>query len=313
MRALAAVLVAFALTFVALAAAAHDFRPGVLSLVETAPGTFDVAWTPPLDSRGEGSKVDVRYPAGCQLHDRVLNCAGGLSGTIRFEGIHAPSMRIAVEIQRLDGASSEWLVQSDDPTVDPTAAAPRALWGWIRLGITHIYAADHLAFLLGLLLIVGTARRVIATVTAFTVAHSLTLGLSVLGFVHVASAPVEAAIAGSVLLVAREAAVDAPTLTHRAPWLVALLFGLVHGLGFAGALAQVGLPSGSRAGALVGFNVGVEVGQLTVVAAYFSFVALANRRWPSARWLRLTACYAMGAFSSLWLLERVSVIFTGSS
>ncbi len=312
MRALAVAVLASALLCVALPAAAHDFRPGVLSLVERAPGTFDVAWTPPLDSRGEGSRVDVRYPAGCQLHDEVLDCPGGLSGTIRFDGIHTPSMRIVVEIQHLDGTSGEWIVQSREPTVDTTSVAPRPFWSWVQLGITHIYAPDHLAFLVGLLLIVGTVRRVIGTVTAFTVAHSLTLGLSVLGFIAMPSAPVEAAIAGSVLLVAREAAVDAPTLTHRAPWLVALIFGLVHGLGFAGALAALGLPAENRAGALVGFNIGVELGQLTVVVAYFPILTLAKKRWRTASRLRMATCYALGGLSALWLLERSAAIFTGS-
>ena len=293
----------------ALPAHAHDFRPGVLALVESAPGVFDVAWTPPLDSRGEDSNVRVRYPEGCELVDATLTCSHDLAGALRFEGLHSPTMRVAVEVTRLDGTRSEWLVGSSNPSVDPASARPRGVLAWIGLGVLHIYALDHVAFLLGLLLVVRTLRRVVFTVTAFTLAHSLSLALAVLGVIHVPSAPVEATIAASVLLVAREALVDAPTLTHRAPWLVALGFGLVHGLGFASALFELGLPAGMRAGALFGFNVGVGLGQLTLVGVYFAVMALTPRKLPR---LRALACYAMGGLSALWLIERSLAIFTPS-
>lgn len=305
-------LLLLALLLIALPARAHDFRPGVLSLHEEAPGVFGVAWTPPLDSRGEDSSVSVVYPSACRLEGSRLTCPSGLSGSLRFEGLHARSMRVAVEVRRLDGSVGEWLVAADAPSVELSSMHRRGSWVWVKLGVVHIYALDHIAFLLGLLLIVKTVRRVVATVTAFTLAHSLTLALAVLGVVQLPSAPVEATIAASVLLMAREAAVDAPTLTHRAPWLVALLFGLVHGLGFASALKALGLPPDSRIGALFGFNVGVELGQLSLVVAYFAVLALARKRWQSAGPLRTALCYAMGALAALWLIERSAAIFTSS-
>src|SRR5262249_43100003 len=150
-------------------------------------------------------------------------------------------------------------------------SAGAVLSGYVRLGITHILlGADHLLFVLGLLLLVPSLGMLVRTITAFTLAHSVTLGLAVLGLIAVPAAPVEALIAASIVLVALELVRDpgaAPTLGRRAPWAIALGFGLLHGLGFAGALADVGLPADRIPLALLGFNAGVEVGQLAFVAA----------------------------------------------
>jgi hypothetical protein len=180
------------------------------------------------------------------------------------------------------------------------------------LGVEHILEGlDHLLFVLGLLLIVSTPSvRVMAlvkTVTAFTVAHSLTLGLATLGHVDVPSRPVEAAIALSIVFLAMEVVrgwQGRESLTHRQPWLVAFGFGLLHGLGFAGALADVGLPQADIPVALLFFNVGVELGQLIFVAGVLSVRWLLVRMpWPY--WAAYAPVYVIGVTGAYWVIERV--------
>ena len=309
--------------------AAHDFSPGVLALVEYAPGRFGVAWTEPVDSLGAPAGVRVTFPAGCRLQGAELECgAAGLSGEIAFEGMHSERMQVVVSVRARDGSTEEHVVTSSSPRTAVGARGTSSPVGWVRLGFEHILGGfDHLAFVLGLLLLLGRgnrepaarsarwlgvdARELIATITAFTVAHSLTLGLATLGLLRVSSAPVEATIAASVLLVARESTHDQPTWTRRAPWAVALIFGLVHGLGFAGALQQLGLPSGSIGWALLWFNLGVELGQLAVVAAVLSLVWL-TRRWLARwTWAPLAASYALGGLAGWWFIARTVDLVRG--
>jgi hydrogenase/urease accessory protein HupE len=183
------------------------------------------------------------------------------------------------------------------------------------LGIGHILLGfDHLLFVLALLLIVDGTRRLIATITAFTVAHSITLALASLGVLHVPGPPVEALIALSIVFVAGEivhARQGRPGLTQRYPWIVAFTFGLLHGLGFAGALAEVGLPQNSIPLALLFFNVGVEIGQLLFIAAVLAVIA--GGRWLLARWpVRVpdwswrVPPYAIGSIASYWVFERIA-------
>jgi hydrogenase/urease accessory protein HupE len=183
------------------------------------------------------------------------------------------------------------------------------------LGIEHILTGfDHLLFVLALLILVNGKGRLITTVTAFTLAHSVTLALAILGFLHVPGPPVEALIALSIVFVAAEivyARQDRPGLSQRYPWLVAFVFGLLHGLGFAGALAEVGLPPLSIPTALLFFNVGVEIGQLTFIAAVFGLVALI--RWttrsvefPRLVWLWRVPPYLIGGIASYWVIERIA-------
>jgi hydrogenase/urease accessory protein HupE len=295
------------------APAAHDFRPGVLALAEVAPGRFDVLWTAPVDSTGEPEAVRLVWPPGCLERDRRLECgASGLRGSLRFESLHQPGMQVVVTIRRLDGRVEDRLATGASPAVDLGAAPRRALLPWVRLGVDHILGgADHLAFVIGLLLLVGRDRRVVATITAFTLAHSITLVLAVLGVVALPGAPVEATIAASTVLVAREALVREPTLTRRAPWAVALVFGLVHGLGFAEGLRALGLPEGSYAGALVGFNLGIELGQLLVVGLLLGAAWLARRRLERLAWARPAACYGVGALGAWWLCARTLAMVAG--
>ena len=173
------------------------------------------------------------------------------------------------------------------------------------LGVEHILAGiDHLLFVLALLFLVGFRRQLVLTITAFTVAHSVTLVLSALGLLTLRPPPVEATIALSILLVAGEALHDRPTLSRRWPALVALLFGLVHGLGFAGALAQIGLPQHHLPVALLSFNLGVEAGQLLVVLAAWGLHTLVAR-WPRVAAARRPVLYGIGGMAAFWTIERV--------
>ena len=289
-------------------ARAHGIRPGVLALEEIAPGTYEVGWTEPEDSRiAVPSVVAITYPEGCVRESSILRCEGGLAGTMRFDDVPDPRTRIVVSITALDGSVREAVASGEQPEIDLDAAPGSSFVAWLGLGVEHVLGGiDHLAFVLGLLLVCGIDRRLVITVTAFTLAHSLTLALAAFDVVTLPSAPVEATIAASVMLVAREATHDQPTLTRRMPWLVAAIFGLVHGLGFAGALAEIGLPRGSEALALVGFNVGVELGQLAVVAVAVLIARAVGSRAP--QWSRPALALAIGSLGALWLIERTVAI-----
>jgi hypothetical protein len=176
------------------------------------------------------------------------------------------------------------------------------------LGVQHILSGyDHLLFVIGLLFLVGFQRRLVWTISAFTLAHSLTLASAALGWVTLRSAPVEASIALSIVLVAYEALNKQPTLSRRLPALVAFGFGLVHGLGFAGVLQEIGLPQQHLLAALLAFNLGVEIGQLLVVGLA-GLLVLALRQQPWAARLRVPALYGIGSVAAYWTWTRVALI-----
>ncbi len=309
-RGLALVVVAVALISTR-DAGAHDMRPGVLAMTEVSPGDFALRFVRPVDSRGDSREVDVLLPAGCARDGARVRCDEGLVGELRVVGLRG-GMKIVIVVTRAGGQRSEWIVDAKAPRVDLGSSPPSTFTSWLWLGVTHILAGfDHLAFVLGLLLVLEVAvdRRLLATITAFTVAHSITLGLAVLGVVTVEAGPVEACIALSVLLVAREALHREPTLLRRMPWLAAGTFGLVHGLGFASALREIGLPQVSLTTTLLAFNLGVELGQLAVVGIVAGSVAVGRRsidqRRVLGRHVHRAACYVLGAMAAWWLLERV--------
>jgi hypothetical protein len=293
-------------------ASAHGFRPGVLTLTEASPGVFAIAWTEPMDTRYP-VEVEVAFPDACLREGDRLDCTrDGLRGEIAFPGLASQRAPVTALVRFLDGRTIEAMVDPDDARLDidaPPTASPRA---WVEHGVHHIFSGiDHIAFLLGLLLVVGTAsfRRVVIAVSAFTVAHSITLALGATGLVKLHSPPVEAAIAASVVLVAYEAMHDRPTLTRRAPWAVAFGFGLVHGLGFASALTSAGLPTTHVALDLLAFNVGVELGQIAIVIAV---VVAARVLPPTIVRHRALACYAIGGAGAWWLLDRTLAIMVPS-
>lgn len=286
---------------------AHDFTPGVLSVVERSPGRYAYTWTAPVDS-GVAVPVTVSFPQHCRERAAgELDCgARGIAGEVVLHGLGDHRARVVVVLSALDAPPSEHVVDGRSPRVTLGAPAERTFGAWVLLGLEHIALGwDHLAFVIGLLLVAGADRRALVTVSAFTVAHSVTLALASLDVVRLASAPVEATIAASVVLVARESLSSEPTWTRRAPWVVALVFGLVHGLGFAGALRSVGLPQGSLATSLVGFNVGVELGQLAVVALAMVASRLVAR---PPRWVRPALAYVIGCLGAGWAIARVATI-----
>jgi hydrogenase/urease accessory protein HupE len=316
-------------------AQAHEVRPGYLEVRQVDAEAFDVLWKVP--AKGEYRlRLHARMPGECTgepSHGSFVAgafverwraiCPGGLSGrSIDIEGLSATRTDVLARIQWSDGT-----VQAVRVTPEHTSfvaqAAPGALAvskTYLVLGVEHILLGiDHLLFVVGLLFLAGNWRRLIATVTAFTVAHSITLAAATLGLVHVAQAPVEAAIALSIVFVAAEivrGTHGGPRLSGRAPWLVALVFGLLHGFGFAGALREIGLPQTDVPLALLFFNVGVEIGQLlfiAVVVAVFSSLAWLARRsgwrtqqpWHSAPLNRTVVAYGIGSAAAFWTVQRV--------
>jgi hypothetical protein len=263
-------------------ALAHDFEPGVLAIVEAADGTTTERFTPPTDG-------DVKV-----VHE---------GDVVRFEGLRKGS-KVVVSVRWRDGRSFEAVVTPENPRVE-IARASSLFGSFVRLGIEHVAGGlDHVAFVCGLFLIVGANRRLVATITSFTVAHSLTLALAAFDVLSLPRAPVEATIAASVLLVAVEATTKHDTWTKKKPWLVAFAFGLVHGLGFAGALGELGLPHAALPKTLFAFNVGVEIAQLALVG----LLVAVGKRVP-----RVPLAYAIGAGGAFWLFERTVEIFTSRS
>jgi len=298
-------------------ARAHELRPGALSLHELDAGRYAVQWSPPALAEGSGLSVEPRFPAHCRLTGDRLDCGPrGLEGAISVPDLAGTLTRVVVHVQYGDGTATTAVLSGESPALvlkgSGGATSTSGVAGdYTVLGIEHILGGvDHLLFVLGLLLLVGFKRKLVVTVTAFTLAHSVTLAAAVLGLAKVPQAPVEAVIALSILLLAVECSKEQDSLSRRAPWAVAFSFGLLHGFGFAGALSDVGLPSDHVALALVCFNVGVEFGQLGVIGCAFLLVSVLVPRLPRLAKLERPALYAMGALAALWSIERTLAAFS---
>jgi hydrogenase/urease accessory protein HupE len=322
--------VLFLLVFVSLAipAAAHEVRPGYLELKQTGEETYDVLWKVPAAGDDLRLGLYVRFPdgsvetrehrgrflAGSFLDRWSVRHPGGLTGeTIHIDGLRGTLTDVIVRVERLDGTTLVSRVEPSDPKLTLAAAPSRVALArtYFALGVEHILLGiDHLLFVAALIMLVRGGRRLLATITAFTVAHSFTLAAATLGWANVPSGPVEAVIALSIVFVACEIVhghQGEEGLTARAPWIVALVFGLLHGFGFAGALHEVGLPGHAIPLALFLFNVGVEVGQLLFVVGVL-LLARSLRRfepWWSAHG-RLLPAYGIGAVAAFWTLERIT-------
>jgi len=307
-------LLAVALLF-ALPARAHEMTMAEMEVRETAPGDFIWLWAAVNDKRPMNDDLAPRWPESCKVEGNSLHCGpGGLKGTFSVDGVGDRYSAAMVRVIWLDGESRVYTLTSAQPQVELYGSADdrRGLGeiakAYVVLGIEHILGGiDHLMFVASLLFLVGFNRRLIGTITAFTVAHSLTLACSVLGWITLRQAPVEACIALSIVLVASEALRNRETLARRMPSLVAFLFGLVHGLGFAGALKNVGLPQRHLPIALLCFNVGVELGQLLMVLLAFLVVRLPVSEKYLGR-ARRPALYAVGAVAAYWSIARVVAI-----
>jgi hydrogenase/urease accessory protein HupE len=322
-----ALLATFASVAFASSVFAHEVRPAYLELRQTGTETYDALWKVP----GQGdlrlglyvelpaSCANVTEPRGSMANNAfterwTVTCAGGLSGgTIHIAGLTATMTDVLVRMEGLGGTTQITRLTPSAPSF-VVEAAPRALEvarTYVVLGVEHILLGiDHLLFILALLILVKGTRRLIVTVTAFTLAHSLTLAGATLGFVHVPGPPIEAAIALSIVFVAAEivrSREGKTGLTERSPWIVALAFGLLHGFGFASALSEVGLPQAHIPLALLFFNLGVEVGQLLFISAVIGLVAVARRmKLPAPQWAQLVPPYAIGAAAMFWVIQRVA-------
>ncbi len=295
---------------------AHELDNASLTLTEVAPGQFRVRWHSSSTTLQGSAAV---FPASCRLEGGVLDCgASGLVGTIAFPWLEGSTTQVMVDIEWQSHARLLRVLTASTPRLViyglPPAGGLRALTpvaaDYTQLGIEHILTGfDHLLFVIALTLLVRSGRALVATVTAFTVAHSLSLAATVLGVVSLPAPPVEAAIALSIVLVCAECLRPADSFARRAPWLVAFAFGLLHGLGFASALLSIGLPETHVPAALLFFNVGVELGQLGAIAVVVGVRWVASRVGLRRAWLRPGLVYAMGAVAAFWSLERLSAVF----
>jgi hydrogenase/urease accessory protein HupE len=309
-------------------ACAHEARPAYLEITETTPGRYEVLWRTPLFSgmrlpvvlRIPGEARNLTEPALREFPDslverRLIEVREGLAGKrIDFVGLQATITDVLVRTQLHDGSYSTTLVRPSRPWVEIAARrGPLAVAGaYLMHGVEHIlFGFDHLLFVFALILIVRSGRVLLVTITAFTIAHSITLSLATLGVVHVPGPPIEASIALSILLLACEIIRlqrGQASLTARWPWLVAFSFGLLHGFGFASALTEIGLPQGDIPLALFTFNVGVEIGQLIFIGCVLGVLAGIKRvQLPPmlARYAPSAATYAIGSIAAFWFIERL--------
>ena len=315
---------------------AHDSRPMLMEITEVGPGLFSVEWKVPpsvprfnlpepilpADSTRRGEEIAVDRRDG-YLRKRLYDCPDGLAGQevgLRYPVLN-PSLSCLVRVQLLNGQRHSKLLGPDETTwrIPERETRLGVSWEYALLGVRHIWGGiDHLLFLVCLLLVAGTSRRILITITGFTVAHSLTLILSALGLVRLPVVPVEATISLSIVFLASEIARGAKgSLTYRYPIAVSSSFGLLHGFAFAAVLREIGLPQTELVTSLLFFNVGVEIGQVLFIACLlvgfwllllpFRARAGATQAGPGLLTrIEKPAVYAVGSLASLWLIQRVS-------
>lgn len=297
-------------------AVAHEMTMAEMELRETAPGEFLYIWSASNEKHPSTDDLVPQWPKMCTAEANAVHCgAHGLRGSFSVDGVGKRYSAALVKVYWLDGQSHVYTLTPGQPKVQLYGAAEdhRSMGeiasAYTVLGIEHILTGfDHLLFVFGLLFLVGFRRRLLWTITAFTVAHSLTLASAALGLLTLRSPPVEATIALSIVLVAGEALHKRMTLARRYPALLAFLFGLVHGLGFAGALQEIGLPHNYLPTALLTFNIGVEIGQIATVS-FAWLVWLGIRKWSWVERLRTPALYGIGSMAAYWSWLRVVAIF----
>ena len=327
MRFSAFLLGAIALGGCAREALAHPLAPALLELRESSAGVTEVLWKTPL-LKPSGSAIVPLLPTSCRslsppvvvegpgsLSSRwSVRCESGWIGqTLSVEGLDETRTSALVRIEVSDGRVLQALLSGSarSYTVPSRPSARRVFTSYLGLGVNHLLTGpDHLLFVLALLLLVPLGRSLLQTITAFTLGHSLTLSAAILGWVTVPQAPIEIAIAASIAIVAAELAARADghrSGLSRRPWAMALTFGFLHGLGFAGALAGIGLPVGDIPLALFAFNLGIEIGQLVWIAGFAALgglMALVGTRTPL--WAARAAAYGIGSVAALWCLERIA-------
>lgn len=308
---------------------AHEVRPAYLELRQTAPELYDILWKVP--GRGDlrlgvyvelpAACTNVTEPRGSMVNNAfserwTVHCPGGLNGSaILIDGLSGTMTDALVRLQHLDGRTQVTRLTPSAPSfvVEVSPSRWRVAGTYLRLGTDHILTGvDHLLFVLGLLLIVRSRWMLFKTITAFTVAHSITLAVATLGYASAPLPPLNAAIALSILFLGPEIVRvwrGQTSLTIQYPWVVAFVFGLLHGFGFASGLKATGLPQGDIALALLLFNIGVELGQLLFVflmlAMAWSFRQL-EIRWP--RWALALPGYTVGTLGAFWTIQRTAIL-----
>lgn len=311
--------------------AAHPLAPTLYDVVETQAGRLQVQWKSPR-SQASGNQLQPEFPAGCAVERNgvtqqavetglltrfSLACAGALRPGDRFaaSGLETSPGGVLLRVKQADGSLHRQLLDPRQPQWQlPEPAAPgTAFLGMVGLGVEHLLGGlDHLLFVLCLVLLVPQPWRLLGLLTAFTAGHSVTLALASLGWIQLPGILVEASIALSIVVLAAQLGERLrgdqaePAQTLRRPWLTCTAFGLLHGLGFAGALAEVGLPQDDLLQSLLGFNLGIELGQVAVVAAALLALALLRRldvQWPLPA--RLAPVYLIGSCAGFWVCERL--------
>lgn len=309
---------------------AHELRPGFLEIRQVAAETYDVRFkVPALGDMRLGLYVQLpnecsdAQPAlteqakGAFLEQFVVNCSGGLAGRqIAISGLSGTFTDVVVRVELSNGLVQAARLTPDQPSFI-VAAAPTWLdtaRTYFLLGVEHILlGVDHLLFVLALLLLVRDTWMLMKVITAFTVAHSITLAVAALDIAHIPQAPVEAVIALSIMFVAAETLRQKrgeTDLASKAPWAIAFAFGLLHGLGFGGALREIGLPQSDVPLALLTFNLGVEAGQLLFVFAVLGLKTLIDRLLTlNLSWGRSALGYSIGSLAAMWFVQRVALMF----
>lgn len=310
----------------------HALEPGYLELRLLNAEQYGVIWKVP-SNKTRPMDISASLPESCETRNpRALiwegsayvarwttKCSGGIEGgVIRIEGLEQTETDVLVRFDFADGVGETHRLTSSSSffTVPTQPNNLEVVQTYLILGFKHILSGiDHLAFVLALLILVNNKRRLIITVTAFTIAHSLTLAGATLGYIQMPGPPIEAAIALSIVFVATEIIHSRrgnQGLTEKFPWIVAFTFGLLHGFGFAGALAQIGLPQTAIPIALLFFNIGVEIGQLFFIAIVFSIITVGMLimryvKSPEPTWIWTITPYIIGSFATFWVFQRLAV------
>lgn len=335
MRRLLSVLITFLVGFGSIAQLhAHEIRPALLNITEQKPGWFEVTWKVPMRGGNilaikpvlPSGMVPYGPPSSHTVPGASIEYAtyqvkeGSLAGeAITIDGLTALQIDVMVRIKFADGSGHSAILRPSTPsfTVPSPETKAKIAWIYLRMGIEHILQGiDHLLFVLGLLLIVGSRYRLLfKTITAFTIAHSITLGIATLGYASAPVPPLNAAIALSILFLGPEIVRvwrGETSFTIRHPWVVAFAFGLLHGFGFASGLTTIGLATAEIPVALLLFNVGVEIGQLffvlIIVQLERSFRIL-DIHWP--RWAEAMPAYTVGGLGAFWTIQRVAIMVGG--
>jgi len=308
----------------------HEIRPAYLEIREIGANRVSVFWKQPVSGESGIYLIPV-LSSGWLNNTASVNSSSGVAlirqwniktrqsiagQTITIDGLKNTITDVLVNIIFRDGTKLTRIIRPSDPTllVEKSEHSTLPVFDYLRLGIEHIlFGIDHLLFVLALILIVKGKRRLFKTITAFTLAHSITLAAATLGLVHIPSAPVEALIALSIIFLAVELVHyyrDEPSFSSRYPWVVAFIFGLLHGFGFAGALANVGLPEHDIPLALLLFNIGVETGQILFILCVMLFIWLLNKTFKNIpSWSHWIPPYAIGCMAAVWFFQRLALIY----